>query len=475
MWGVDLQRFRTGRAATLATVAAGFVVSMAVNWPGQLSYDSVVQLQEGRTARYGNWHPPVMSWLLGLFDAVLPGTGLFVLFDGILLFAALAFALVLSKRSGWPSAVFAGLCVLSPQYLLYAGVVWKDVLFAASAVLGFAVLATSGLCWTNKAERFGTLAAAALLLSLAALARQNGAVVLPFAAITTGLCAARTSATAPVRKGFSYGLGWLAIALAISCIGYFALETRSVGQTGPRGQFRLLATYDLAGALHDDPALQLPILHKDAPVLERLMRGDAQRLYTPERNDTLARSSALQSALLTTDEEVIPAQWRAFMLSDPLLYLRVRWDAFRWVFFTPDRTACRAAFAGVTGPPSVLGALGLPPRFDGRDRALTAYGSAFSGTPLFSHAFFAALGIGCLAFLLKRRSDADLAFAALLSASFAFVLSFFVIAIACDYRYLYLLDVASIMVVAYLAEDFAEILSGLYRRRWRGQTKGASA
>ena len=44
---------------------------------------------EGRTGVYGTWHPPVMSWLLGLGDALLPGTGLFVLFDIVLAFGAL--------------------------------------------------------------------------------------------------------------------------------------------------------------------------------------------------------------------------------------------------------------------------------------------------------------------------------------------------------------------------------------------------
>jgi hypothetical protein len=66
----------------------GFVLLLALNWPGQMSYDSVVQLTDGRSGQYDSWHPPVMAWLLGLFDGLLPGTGLFLLFTTLLLLGA---------------------------------------------------------------------------------------------------------------------------------------------------------------------------------------------------------------------------------------------------------------------------------------------------------------------------------------------------------------------------------------------------
>lgn len=446
---------------------------MAVNWPGQLTFDSVVQLQEGRTGKFGNWHPPVMSWLLGIFDRILPGAGLFVAFDAALLFGGLALAFVLRPKSSWASVLVALLCVVTPQYLLYAGDVWKDVLFAGSATLGFLVLAWTAGRWEHAPRRMGGLSLALVFLSLATLARQNGAVVLPFAAFAVGWIAHRKGGRAPILNRILYGAGWLGAVLIVTASAWFALHTHVVGPNGPKGQFRLLATYDLAGALHDDPRLVLDRLHDDDPALESLMRTDAARLYTPQRNDTLARSSALQAALLDADEETIPAQWRDFILTHPLFYLRLRWDAFRWVFFTPDGFACRAVFAGVTGPPPVLQELGLAARFDARDRVLYDYGLAFTRTPVFSHAFFAALAIVFLFFLLRRRSESDIAVAASLLASFGFALSFFVISIACDYRYLYFVDIATLTALAYLAPDIPELWRDARTRRL--QTKGPSA
>lgn len=447
-------------------MGSGFVISMALNWPGNLSFDLVVQLLEGRTARYGNWHPPVMSWLLGVFDGWLPGTGLFIAFDAALLFGALAVALFLTRKAGWAGTVVALVAVLTPQFLLYAGIVWKDVLFGAAAVAGFLCLALAARVWNRTRLRAALLAATGLGLVLGALARQNGAVVLPIAALALGWIALRRHENSRALNAIFYGVGSLSLMLFLFGASILALETRDVGQTGPKGQFRLLDTYDLAGALHDDPGLDLDSLNDDDPALAAQMRTNAARLYTPERNDTLASSAPLQAALLNADENAIPAQWRAFVMEHPLLYLKVRWDAFRALFFTPDLAGCRPIFAGVIGPPAMLSALHMKVRFDARDRFLTAYGWAFAGTPVLSHAAFGALALFELYLLIRRRRNEDIAIGAMLASAFVFTASFFVISIACDYRYLYFLDVAALIALAYLAQDWRELWAayGLRRR-----------
>jgi hypothetical protein len=123
------------------------------------------------------------------------------------------------------------------------------------------------------------------------------------------------------------------------------------------------------------------------------------------------------------------------------------------VFATPDQAACRPVFVGVEGPADVMTALKLPGRRDGRDRMLDRYGKAFFGSPVWSHAIFAVLAAGSLALLLRRRREADIAVAAMLLSAFAFVASFFFISIACDYRYLYFLDLSALAAVLYLSAD----------------------
>ena len=52
--------------------------------------------------------------------------------------------------------------------------------------------------------------------------------------------------------------------------------------------------------------------------------------------------------------------------------------------------------------------------------------------------------------------------AGLLAGAFAFTASFFAISIACDYRYLYALDLSALTALVYLALD--------WRSAWRGTT-----
>src|SRR6201747_867769 len=115
----------TPRNLAAAFILAGFVAALALHEPGHLSYDSILQLAQGRAGLYNNWHPPVMAWLLGLGDAILPGAGLFVLFQMLLAFGALlALTQFAPARSGWLAPIAALAIVLSPQALLYQGLVW---------------------------------------------------------------------------------------------------------------------------------------------------------------------------------------------------------------------------------------------------------------------------------------------------------------------------------------------------------------
>jgi hypothetical protein len=162
-------------------------------------------------------------------------------------------------------------------------------------------------------------------------------------------------------------------------------------------------------------------------------------------------SSALQKALADAEPDVIAAQWKDLVLHHPWLYLRVRTRVFGQILLTPDIAGCRPVFTGIEGPAGEMEDLGLAPRRNARDLALAAYARAFEGTPVLSHAAYGVLAIAALVLLLRRRSPGDIAMAFLLISALAFAASFFVISIACDYRYLYVLDMAALYSVFYLA------------------------
>ena len=440
-----------------AVLVAGFAATLAANWPGHLSYDSILQLLQGRTGLYSTWHPPVMAWLLGLGDAIVPGTGLFVAFDGALAFGALAGVLLLApRRAGWPAAIAALAIVLSPQLLIYQGIVWKDVLFADAAVAGFVCLAQAARHWGGA--RWSLLAASFVLLVLAALTRQNGMVLLPFAGAALGWIAARQGTT--WRGAALLGAGFLVALLAFEFAASALLNLRSDGESGPAEQFHVLQIYDLAGAVAREPDFPLAALAEESPDLERVLRRDSGRLYTPLRNDPLTSAPQMQGPLSNIDDDALSADWWHLVLHRPWLYLKIRMADFAWVAFTPDLLACRPIFTGIDGPAPQMQALHLAGRRDARDLALEHYGKAFFGTPVLSHIPFAIVAVAGIWLLLRRRRPEDIAMAAMLAGALGFAASFFVIAISCDYRYLYALDLCALAALLYLLLDPKSVVEG---------------
>jgi hypothetical protein len=324
------------------------------------------------------------------------------------------------------------LIVLTPQWLLYQGEIWKDILFSTAALAGFAGLAL----FAQDGRRLWLTVSGAFLV-LAAATRQNGLVLLPVAAVTLGWIARRRSGS-----GWRYGLTFLLASLTGTAAIALALTARGDGGEGARNQIRVAQVYDLAGALARQPDLALPQLKAGAPKLESLLRQRAPALYTPLYNDPLADDPAISRAITAAPAGAISGQWQALILGHPLLYLHARMAVFGATLLTPDPVRCHFAPVGVDGPPEEMRALGLVPRIRPQDRALADYARHFFHTPVFSHLAWAMLAALLLTFLIRRGETADIAIAGLLTGALLFSASFAVVSIACDYRYLVFLDFA---------------------------------
>jgi hypothetical protein len=432
-----------GAKVTAGVIFAGFVFSLAANLPGHMSFDSIIQLLEGRTGAYAGWHPPVTSWLLGVTDAILPGTALFVVLDTLLIYGCLWALMRLAGRPSWAAALLVLGAVLTPQYMIYPGIVWKDVLFSGTAVAGFVALACAAEAWPRPYIRYTWLGFALLLLVVAALARQNGILLLLGGVAAFGWIAMRRENLslrgAALRTGYALLAG-----IVILTAANVALGTRLTKEFGGARQFRLLQAYDIIAALAAQPDLALDKLDKQDPILAREMRTDGVRLYTPQRNDPLAGSQPLQAALTAVPPPLLRAQWFSLIVHHPALYLSSRADMFAWVLFTPRIDKCLPFTVGVQGPQNELDEIGMEPRWDDRDEWLQNYGDSFQGTPVFQHGIFALLSLIAAGILLYRRRPADIAIGILQLSALVYTASFFAISIACDYRYLYVLDLAAV-------------------------------
>lgn len=433
-----------------AIVLGGYAACLTLNYPGHFTYDSIWQLAQGRAGVFNDWHPPVMAWLLGLADRLRPGAWLFIALEATLFFAALLAFAALEPRPRPVCLPVLALWTISPLALIYQGVALKDVLFADSALAGFAALAWAGRLWDRRAVR-GVLAVGAFaMLTLAGLTRQNGAVAPAFgAAAYAALAFVRSTGHFRSRLGLAIVQGALALALASAAgaAATAALEARGDGKPENADHLKILQVYDLAGAVSARPRLTLPILDHAQPGLARFLRAQAAVAYRPAGVDNLFALSGGET-MMTPPDGWVGRQWAALITGHPLLYLETRARVWLITLLTPPAGACPMVFTGVEGDPSMLRRAGMSPRQTALDDWDSDYASAFLGTPMLSHLAYGVLTIVILLLEARRwlRGEAGpetMVSVAMMLAALAFAASFFVISIDCDYRFLYFLDVAA--------------------------------
>jgi hypothetical protein len=438
------------RQAVRATACVGLLVMLGANLPGHLSYDSVAQLYEGHFHVRETWGPALYAWVLGFFDRFVPGTSLYVTVSGAILFASLASLTDLRPRTRWIAVgVIAAVC-LTPQVLIYQGIVWKDVMFANCAVAGAILIAHAARDWGDARRRWTLLILALVLIAAGTQVRQNGIIAGLFSAIAVGWLGAQGR----WRRGVVWGVAALVALLVVG-----ALETRlslppkAPKETSTSTGIHIVQTYDVIGAATMDPGYRLDILAAANPGATAMVRERGKLDWSGRRVDFLDRDTDIQAPINAIPDKAWSAQWFDLVLKHPGTYLRVRFEDFRWVFWPPVIDWCLPVYVGVDAPVEKMAPLRLTHRFVQSDVELVNYASWFLGTPVMEHATYVAIALLVAGLLLWRRQPADIPIAALQLAAAAFASSFFIISIACDYRYLYFTDLAAMAGLIYVAID----------------------
>ena len=443
----------TGVAARWTTrliLLAALIGMLLLNMPGHMSVDSVLALHEGRFGLRETWNPAIFGWLLGVLDRIRPGGMLAVVLSGTLLFGSWMALPSLRPRTSWLAPVLALGAVALPQAMIYPGIVWKDVLFAVATLAGFVVLAF-GVRDRSRPTPWISLILAAVLFAAAGLLRQNGLILAAPAAL----------ALAWARSGGGWGrstrlaLGWLVGVAVLTLVLSAVARPQGIGapdDAGGRG-VRLLQSYDLAAAAALEPGRPTPLVDRASPAVGAYLREHAKRLYSPERVDVMTADPWLEAHLPDVPRETVQAEWLDLVTGDPGLYLQARRLAFRQVFATPAIERCLPVHVGIMGPAKALADLRIAPRADAHDGRIYNYATWFFDTPAMSHVAYAAIALVVFLLLMVRRDPADLVIAGLMVGALGFAASFFAISIACDYRYLYVLDLAAVTGALYLAVD----------------------
>jgi hypothetical protein len=161
---------------------------------------------------------------------------------------------------------------------------------------------------------------------------------------------------------------------------------------------------------------------------------------------------ALSAAIVTIESEEISEQWQNLVLTRPDLYLLVRLGDFGWLVAPPIIDRCNPIAIGVV-PTPLLAKVGMRSRLTPQDQKLYNYTTYFLDTPVYSHISYGLIALALAGVLLWRRQPGDVPMAFLQLGGLAFLACFFVISIACDWRYLYFLDLSAMVGVVHFALD----------------------
>jgi len=405
--------------AVAVLLAAGFGLTLLIFYPGVMTYDAKFVYEDIAKGVMGDWQSPVMVWLWGLIDPIAPGAGSMFLLIATTYWAGFGvLSLALASR-GKASALLLPLLAMTPPALAFAGIIWRDVLFATSWLLATSVaFAVSGRSSPIKLAGQG-LALAMLVFGV--LLRPNALLAAPILAAYT-IWLSRVS----LRK-----TALLYVPAMIGLFGIVQLAYYGLLDAKRQHPLQTIMIFDLGGISHFAKQNQFPVTWSEAENA-MLLNG----CYQPTMWDIYWRLKPCDFVMGKVERETglfgtsaIPSAWLTAVLHHPVAYLQHR-SAFMWNFLAADNLGMWTA--DVEHPMQKVFA----------DRAafnaLVAAHDLLKPTPLLRTGIWLLACIVVCGRSWKRSAAREAAFAlAVCGSATVYVASFYTLGVASDFRYGY--------------------------------------
>jgi hypothetical protein len=405
-------------ASVVMLLVIGFVLTLLIFYPGIMTFDSKYLYEYAVKGTMGDWQSPVMVRLWALIDPVAPGPGsMFLLIAATYWLGFGLLSLTLASR-GKMIALLLPLLAVTPPALTLVGVIWRDVLFAT--------------CWLLASS-----------LAFAAAGRPPGirvaGQVLALALVVFGvLLRPNALLAAPILAAYTIWLSWTpfrrtAILYIPAVLVFFgAVQLVYYGMLGAKREHPLqtVMIFDLGGISHFAKANQFPVEWSEAQnamLLDKCYQPTMWDIYWRlEPCDFVMRKIEREKGLFGTS--AISRAWLAAIPWHPIAYLQHR-SAFMWNFLAGDNLALWTA--DIENPGKDVFA----------DRAMfgafRAAHDALKPTP-FLRAGFWVVACTVLCGIAWRRAPREAAFVSAACGSAAvYVLTFYGIGVASDFRYGY--------------------------------------
>jgi hypothetical protein len=349
-------------------------------------------------------------------------------------FGLLAFTI---RRRSVRLAVALLLLALSPPAFVFVGIIWRDVLFATAWLLSASL--TFAVVKRNVKLRALTIVVALGMVALGVLIRPNALIAAP---ILAGY------AVWPDRFSWKRTV----IAFVPAAIGFFALvQVVYYGALGATRQHPLqsIMVFDLGGISHFAKQNQYPVTWSDAET--QLLMNDC---YRPTEWDIYWRLEPCEFVMHRLEGDkifgtpVITDAWLHAIARRPLAYLEHR-AAFMWNFLANENLTMWTA--DIDHPTKTV--------FADRSAfsALVTIHNLLKSTPLFRTGPWLLVCIAACAVAWRQRNTPSGAFAiGVCGSATVYMLTFFAVGVASDFRYAYWAVLASIAGAVALAQSRSE-------------------
>ncbi|WP_250518281.1 MULTISPECIES: hypothetical protein [unclassified Caballeronia] len=412
------------------------VLAIALHAPGQLSYDSILQLYEASIGRSVGWQPPFMSALLAWLGGGTVASSVFVALNACATYGAFIIAIRSVPTISAARALFCSIVLINPVVFAYVGIVWKDVLFGSWAVLTFAICIAAQRM-QSPSIRFGLVALVAIMLGTGALIRQQGVFVAPILmlapfAIVLSTWRGRRRTQLLVVSGALFVFAW-------ALTGH--LVNRTIAGNDGRAMSaapEIVQTFDIAGMV-----VRMPTPDAMA-TFPGLTADDDKRIrerYVPDRGDFLYIPTLKSDLLHAAGSDSLTSVWLNGIKAHPMAYVRHRVSSFMSLLDMHDINKCLPIHVGVEGEAEYVKQLNLRTGTSARAQLLYSKLQKVFAFPVWRNWFYVAIMAIITVILLFRRnwvaSPSRLVISVYLAAMWVFLASFLPTGIACDFRYLY--------------------------------------
>jgi hypothetical protein len=411
--------------ATVAVLAAaGYALTLYVFYPGVMTYDAKYIYEAIPDQHPGDWQSPLMVAIWRWINPLAPGAASMFLFIVTVYWSAFVLlALTIARRSMLLAAILLILAASPPAFTLL-GVIWRDILFSGAWLLA-AVLAWSAREQSHRV-RMPAQILALCLVAFGILLRPNALFAVPILAIYI----LWPMAFRWKRAALVYLPVAIAFCALVPLVYYGALNGKK------EHPLHSVFVFDLGGMSHFAKENQFPVTF--TPEQNRLLID----CYQPVLWDIYWNRDPCKFVMAKLEGEKIfgtptlSRAWLRAVTTHPLAYLQHRAAFMRTFLFDANLTLWTL---DVEDPRLYL--------YTDRPAFMTlrAIDDTLKKTPLMRAGTWLLIDFVVLVFAWRRRETPEGAFAIGVCGSAAiYVLTFFAVGVAPDFRYAYWAVLAAI-------------------------------